>query len=83
MQVSQHQHKLIAAQPGYGVSVPSGIFQTTRDFNKHAIALIMTEAIIDLFESIKVQIAHGDNGRIALGARDGRRQLRAQQQSVG
>ena len=74
-QVLQENRELIAAQPSRGVAGPQSAPQTPRDRLQQLVTVVMTKAVIDDLESIKIDEEHA--GRLVPPRRARKRLLQA------
>ena len=63
-------HKFISTQAAYGIGASHTTNQARCNRLKHFVAESMSQRIIDMFESIQIQVHHGDSGVVPTGSCD-------------
>ena len=82
-QVFQHDHKLIAAQPGHGVALAHGVLQPPGDLLQQHVAAMVAQCVVDKFEVVQVDEDHRTVVACACAAAQSLLQPVEQQAAVG
>jgi hypothetical protein len=83
LQADQQHHELVAAEAGHGIVLAHRFADAARDFDQHAVANGMAEAVVDRLEAVEVEVAHRQQALLALGAGQRLRQPVGQHDAVG
>src|SRR5512139_3880697 len=70
VELLQHQHELVAAQPRQRVDVSQAARYPARHAAKQIVTCIVTEAVIDELESVQVEVEHRAPSAVPAGPLD-------------
>lgn len=83
LQAQQQNHELIAAEASDGIAAPDGIADTPRYLDQHPVASLVPHAVVDGFEAVQIEIAHGHPFLVAAGLHNCLLHAVGEQYSVG